>query len=87
VITAHGSLSPPSVSAPPAVTIDLTVSSGDGHAHHVVLRTTPPRSLAVPAGGRASLRLSGLKNGRYELLLDGAGAGAGVLVVGVQPGP
>jgi hypothetical protein len=84
-ITARGSLSPLSVSAPPGVTIDLSLSSGDGHAHQAVLGTTPPRPLAVPAGGRATLTLRGLKAGRYELKVDGATAGA--LVVGAQPGP
>jgi hypothetical protein len=85
VITAHGSLNPSSVSAPGNVTIDLTVTSGDSHAHQVVLRTTPPRTLAVPAGGRASLQLTGLKNGQYALTVDGTRAG--VLIVGAQPGP
>lgn len=84
-ITGRGSLRPPSVSAPAGVAIDLTVSSGDGRAHQVVVGTSPPRPLAVPAGGRASLELRGLKVGRYELTVDGAAAGA--LVVGVQPGP
>jgi hypothetical protein len=67
------------------VTIDLTVSSGDGHAHQVVLRTTPPRALAVPAGGRASLELKGLKNAQYALVVDGSRAGT--LIVGAEPGP
>lgn len=85
VITAHGSINPSSVAAPGGVAIDLTVSSGDGHAHQVVLRTAPPRSLAVPAGGSASIRLTTLKNGRYALIVDGAHAGT--LIVGAQPGP
>jgi hypothetical protein len=67
------------------VRINLTVSSGDGHAHQVVLRTTPPRSLAVPAGGRASVQLTKLGNGRYALTVDGAHAGT--LIVGAEPGP
>jgi hypothetical protein len=85
VITSHGSLNPSSVAAPGGVAIDLTVSSGDGHAHQVVLETTPPRSLAVPAGGRASVRLTSLKNARYGLTVDGAHAGT--LIVGAEPGP
>ena len=85
VIPARASLEPQTVSAPAGVTIALSVTSRDGHAHQVVLRTSPPRSLAVPAGGGASLELDGLRPGRYELDVDGSSAGA--LVVGVQPGP
>lgn len=85
VITAHGSLTPSTVAAPSGVTIQLTVTSADGHAHQVVVRTVPPRSLAVPAGGRAATELTGLKVGRYEVEVDGARAGA--VVVGAQPGP
>jgi len=43
------------------------------------------RSLAVPAGGRASAPVAGLKPGRYPLKVDGVVRGA--LVIGVQPGP
>lgn len=85
VITGRGSLSPTSISAPAGVAIVLTVISGDGRAHQVVLGGTPARPLAVPAHGRVSLRLSGLKMGRYQLAVDGVSAGA--LVIGVQPGP
>jgi hypothetical protein len=85
VITAHGSVNPTTISAPAGVTIELTVVSGDGHAHQVVLRTKPARALAVPAAGRASAQLTGLPKGRYELEVDGAAAGA--VVVGAQPGP
>jgi hypothetical protein len=85
VITARGSVSPSMISAPAGVSIQLTVASGDAHAHQVVLRARPARALAVPAGGRASARLSGLGKGRYELEVDGAAAGT--LFVGAQPGP
>jgi hypothetical protein len=85
VITAHGTLNPPTIFAPAGVTIELTVTSGDGHAHNVVLRTTRAKTLAVPVGGRASITLSGLATGRYTLEVDGAPAGA--LIIGAQPGP
>jgi hypothetical protein len=84
-ITGHATLSPSTVAAPAGVTIELTLSSGDGRPHQVRLRTAPPHSLSVPAGGRASLALTGLKDGSYELDVDGARAGA--LIVGAQPGP
>ena len=85
VVTARGSLSPQSVSAPAGVTIALSVTSGDGRAHQVVVRTAPPVALAVTAGGRALRELRGLKAGRYAIAVDGAGAGT--LIIGVQAGP
>jgi hypothetical protein len=88
VITAHGSITPQTVSAPAGVTIQLTVSSGDGHAHQVVLRTGRGgrvRILTVPTGGLASATLTRLEAGRYTLEVDGTPAGA--LIIGAQPGP
>jgi hypothetical protein len=84
-IGSGGTLSPPSVSAPSGVAIDLTVISGDGRAHRVLLGTRPSRSLSVPAGGRASILVSGLRNGSYPIEVDGATHGT--VVIGVQPGP
>jgi hypothetical protein len=63
----------------------LTVISGDGRAHKVVLRTPVPRTLAVPARGRASILLAGQRAGRYSLLVDGRTRGA--LIIGGEPGP
>ena len=63
----------------------LTIVSGDGRAHHAVVHTPSPHALTVPAHGRASILLTGLKNGRYALDIDGAPKGA--LVVGGAPGP
>jgi hypothetical protein len=60
----------------------LTVVSGDGRAHRAVLNG---HELAVPADGRASVLLTGLKNGRYALDIDGVARGA--LIVGGAPGP
>ena len=78
-------LSPPQVSLPARLTVQVTVVSGDGHSHRVVVMTPSPRTLSVPAGGRASVLIGGLKVGRYPLELDGTTAG--LLVTGAQPGP
>ena len=43
------------------------------------------RFFTVPAGGHASLRLSGMKAGRYSIYVEGRIRGA--LVVGAAPGP
>jgi hypothetical protein len=61
------------------------VASGDGKQHHVLLRTPTPHSLTVPAGGRATLLVGGLTQGRYVLEVDGTSTGS--LLIGGEPGP
>lgn len=81
-----GALDPPTVTVPPFLAVALSVASGDGAPHRLVVATPTPRRLAVPADGRpATARLAGLRAGRYPLLLDGRRAGA--LVVGGEVGP
>lgn len=80
-----GALSPPTVTAPARIPVLLTIVSGDGRAHRAVLRSPVPHELSIPAHGRASVLLTGLKDGRYALDIDGAPKGA--LVVGGAPGP
>lgn len=80
-----GALKPQTVSSPAFIAIQLTISSGDGKGHQVVVRTPAPRSLAVPANGRASVQIPGLKQGRYPLQVDGTTRGE--LVIGGEPGP
>jgi len=84
-VTSGESVTPPTISVPVAIPVQLTVVSRDGRAHTAVLRSPIPHTLAVPAGGRASTLVSGLRAGRYALQIDGADRAA--LVVGVQPGP
>jgi hypothetical protein len=80
-----GALDPPSVSAPGFFAIALTVISGDGRAHSVRVHAPKPYSLAVPAHGRASVLIPGLRTGQYVIEVDGATRGA--LSIGAQPGP
>jgi hypothetical protein len=84
-VAAGGALVPSSIGVPTAVPVDLTVVSRDGRAHTVVLRSPAPHTLKVPAGGRASVLVTGLRAGRYTVELDGSSRG--VLVIGAQPGP
>ncbi len=84
-INAGGSLNPPVVTAPPQIPVQLTVVSADGRSHRVLLRTPVAHALAVPAHGRATVLLTGLKLGRYALDVDGVARGA--LVIGGAPGP
>ena len=84
-IHSGGKLSPPQVSLPAHLAVQVTVIAADGHSHRVVVMTPSPRTLSVPAGGHASVLISGLPTGRYPLELDGTKAG--LLVTGAQPGP
>ena len=51
--------------APAFLAISLTVVSGDGKPHQVRLLTLAPHVLHVPAGGRATTLIGGLKAGDY----------------------
>jgi hypothetical protein len=85
VVRPGGKLAPPQIGVPSGLPVQLTVTSGDGAAHRVVLRSPSAATLRVPAGGRASIRITGLKKGHYKITVDGRAAGD--LVIGVSPGP
>jgi hypothetical protein len=73
------------VTSPAFLAIQLTVASADGKPHRVVLRTPTRHTLSVPAGGRASTLIGGLKAGHYVIEVDGNARGA--LNTGGEPGP
>lgn len=81
-----GGMTPASVSVPAFLAVQVTIVSADGKAHTVVLATPKPRTIEVPAGGRASVRLPGLRPGRYALRPTDDVGGA-VVVAGGEPGP
>ena len=78
-------LSPPGVYAPAHIPIELILISRDGRSHRAALRTPRPRTLVVPANGRAERLVPGLGKGNYPLEVDGRTRGA--LHVGFGPGP
>ncbi len=80
---AAGGVTPPRVEVPAFFTIRVTGVSQDGQAHTIAFRG---KSADVPAGGRASLRVTGLKAGEYPVTIDGD-AGAATIAVGAEPGP
>jgi hypothetical protein len=84
-IGSGGSLTPTSVSGPAFVAVQVSIASGDGRAHHVVIATPVSRILNVPARGRALVLLAGQKAGNYALDVDGARRG--MLIIGGEPGP
>jgi hypothetical protein len=81
-VTNGGSVIPSTISVPAAIPVELTVLSRDGRAHTATLKG---HTLRIPAGGRASVLISGLNAARYPLTIDGRDRGT--LVIGTQPGP
>jgi hypothetical protein len=85
VVGSGGKLNPPVITIPAFLAVQLTVASGDGRPHRVVLRTPSPHALSVPARGRASIRIGGLRARHYDIEVDGSTGGA--LAIGGEPGP
>jgi len=87
IFTRPGRVEPSTVTIPPFVRVALTLASRDGRAHTLALRAAGRTyTLRVPAGGRASTSIPGLRGGRYRLAPVGGGPGA-TLIVGGQVGP
>ena len=79
-------VTPATVSAPAFLAVQLTVVSGDGKRHAVaVVLPDGRRPLNVPANGRASTSIPGLKAGEYAVDIDGKPRA--VLLIGGEPGP
>jgi hypothetical protein len=85
IVNASGRLVPPVISAPAFLAVQASFISHDGTALTVLIKAPKPRTLKVPAGGKASVLIPGLRAGRYPILLDGKRAGA--LSIGGEPGP
>jgi hypothetical protein len=85
VVMAGGRLTPPTITVPPFLAVELSLRSRDGRSHRLVVRTPTPHGLSVTAGGHAAIRIPGLRADRYPVLLDGRRAGA--LVAGGEVGP
>jgi hypothetical protein len=85
VVTQSGRLTPPTITVPPFLAVEISIRSDDGRPHTLVLQTAQPHTLQVAAGQRAAVRIAGLRAGRYAVTLDGRRAGA--LVAGGEVGP
>jgi hypothetical protein len=85
VVTSSGRLTPPTITVPPLLAVEISIRAQDGRSHTLVLQTKPPHTLRAAAGTQASLRIPGLRAGRYAVTLDGRDAGA--LVAGGEVGP
>lgn len=84
-VAGDGGLTPPRITVPPFLAVEVSVSSGDGKAHTVVVGTPRAQRFEVAAGGRGAVRLPGQRAGEYAIELDGREAGT--LVVGGEVGP
>ena len=74
------------VSAPAFLAVRLTAVSADGQAHVVAVKLPgEQRRLSVPAHGRASVLIPGLRAGDYGVEVDGKARA--MLLIGGEPGP
>lgn len=80
-----GRLTPPTISVPAFIAVEITIASSDVRPHTVQVRTPVPHTLRVPARGRAAVRIPGLRAGTYPITVDGARRGT--LAIGGEPGP
>jgi hypothetical protein len=80
-IAADGSVTPPTITVPAHLPVELIVVS-NGQPHRISLRTT---TLTVKPHAQAEALIDGLKAGSYPLKVDGAPKG--VLTIGGEPGP
>lgn len=85
LIRSGGRLSPPVVTVPTFLAVQLSIHSADGSTHTVLIRTPSPHTLVVPADGRKSILIPGLRAGQYAIVIDGKRAGS--LTIGGEPGP
>jgi len=74
---------PLKVELPAFLAIELVGISRDGRDHTITFRDT---TLNVPAGGRASARIAGLRPGTYPVDVDGDATAASI-VTGAEAGP
>jgi hypothetical protein len=74
---------PADVAVPAFFTIRVTGVSADGKVHTIGFQG---QSAKVPAGGKASFDVEGLKAGVYPVTIDGRAGGA-TITAGEQPGP
>ena len=85
VIRAGGVVTPPLISAPANVTIELQLHNEDARPHRVQLSVAHFASISVPAGASRTTEVTGAPKGTYRLLVDGAAKAR--IVVGAVPGP
>jgi hypothetical protein len=84
-VSASGDISPPVVSVPSGVGVELHVTNRGSGAATVALSVPSHPSVHVAAGAGATLETGGLKDGTYRILVNGTPRGQ--LMIGAQGGP
>jgi hypothetical protein len=79
-----GAVSPPTVTIPAHLPVELIVVS-NGQPHRITLRTPRPTILTVRPHAQAEALIDGLRTGSYPVNVDGAPKA--VLTIGGNPGP
>jgi hypothetical protein len=84
-IGANGGVSPPAVSVPSGVGVELRVTNHGSAPDTVALSVPSHPSVKVAPGVSATLQTAGLKGGTYRILVNGTPRGQ--LLIGAQGGP
>lgn len=84
-VAANGDVSPPVVSAPSGVGVELHVINHGTGAATVALSVPSHPSVDVAPGASGTLQTAGLKDGTYRILVNGTPRGQ--LMIGAQGGP
>jgi hypothetical protein len=84
-VAASGDLSPPSVSVPSGVGLELHLTNHGSAARTVVLAVPGRPTARLAPGGSGGLEAAGQRAGTYSILVDGTPRGQ--LTSGAQGGP
>jgi hypothetical protein len=84
-VSANGDISPPVVSVPSGVGIELHITNHGGSPDTVALSVASHPSVKVAPGASGTLETGGLKEGTYRILVNGTPRGQ--LLIGAQGGP
>lgn len=84
-VAANGDVSPPVVSVPSGVAVELHVTNHGSSAATVALSVPSHPSVHVAPRASGTLETAGLKDGTYRILVNGTPRGQ--LMIGAQGGP
>jgi hypothetical protein len=84
-VAANGDVSPPVVSVPSGVGVELHVTNHGSATDTVTLSVAGHPSVHVAPGASATLESGGLKDGTYRIIVNGTPRGQ--LMIGAQGGP